>query len=299
MRRRRRRDCERTCSPSCASAANSTTRSPAAAACSSGTSSRSATLRDYVDCGDRIASLVSLTLTPLADRSDLPASTSRPAASGSAAERFSSSPSLWAELPDDIDENVALAVLDVAGAPAQVARSVSPGQTVVGNRRGRQKRHALLRASQSARRQSGPRDRNRTVASNAYRRRLLRRTRLRRRIHRRRRARRTRDERSASPRSRPISPMSSINCVNVPGTELASILCTKDDGTVYFFSMSTSFTAAALGAEGVGQRRHDDRRQWLCQRSRADCAADAARPPADHTPTSTRTLRQPAKEQEL
>jgi len=44
-----------------------------------------------------------------------------------------------------------------------------------------------------------------------------------------------------------------VNCVNVPGTELGSILCTKDEGTVYFFSMSTSFTAAALGAEGVGK----------------------------------------------
>jgi L-erythro-3,5-diaminohexanoate dehydrogenase len=44
-----------------------------------------------------------------------------------------------------------------------------------------------------------------------------------------------------------------INCVNVPGTELGSILCTKQNGTVYFFSMSTSFTAAALGAEGVGK----------------------------------------------
>jgi L-erythro-3,5-diaminohexanoate dehydrogenase len=44
-----------------------------------------------------------------------------------------------------------------------------------------------------------------------------------------------------------------INCVNVPNTELASILCTKQDGIVYFFSMSTSFTAAALGAEGVGK----------------------------------------------
>ena len=44
-----------------------------------------------------------------------------------------------------------------------------------------------------------------------------------------------------------------INCVNVDGTELASILCAKDTGTVYFFSMNTSFTAAALGAEGVGK----------------------------------------------
>ena len=44
-----------------------------------------------------------------------------------------------------------------------------------------------------------------------------------------------------------------VNCVNVPGTELASILCASDEGTVYFFSMNTSFTAAALGAEGAGK----------------------------------------------
>ncbi|MBD5634972.1 MAG: L-erythro-3,5-diaminohexanoate dehydrogenase, partial [Candidatus Eremiobacteraeota bacterium] len=44
-----------------------------------------------------------------------------------------------------------------------------------------------------------------------------------------------------------------VNCVNVAGTELSSILLTKDEGVVYFFSMSTSFTAAALGAEGVGK----------------------------------------------
>ncbi len=44
-----------------------------------------------------------------------------------------------------------------------------------------------------------------------------------------------------------------VNCVNVAGTELASILCAREGGTVYFFSMSTSFTAAALGAEGAGR----------------------------------------------
>lgn len=43
-----------------------------------------------------------------------------------------------------------------------------------------------------------------------------------------------------------------INNVNIPDTEMTSILCTKDSGMVYFFSMSTSFTKAALGAEGVG-----------------------------------------------
>jgi L-erythro-3,5-diaminohexanoate dehydrogenase len=44
-----------------------------------------------------------------------------------------------------------------------------------------------------------------------------------------------------------------INCVNIENTEMASILACKDGGTVYFFSMATSFTKAALGAEGVGK----------------------------------------------
>jgi len=44
-----------------------------------------------------------------------------------------------------------------------------------------------------------------------------------------------------------------VNCVNVPGTELPAILATKDGGAVCFFSMAVRFTAAALGAEGVGK----------------------------------------------
>jgi len=44
-----------------------------------------------------------------------------------------------------------------------------------------------------------------------------------------------------------------INTVNVENTEMSSILSTKDLGIVYFFSMATSFTKAALGAEGVGK----------------------------------------------
>jgi len=34
---------------------------------------------------------------------------------------------------------------------------------------------------------------------------------------------------------------------------MSAILPVKDDGTVYFFSMATSFTKAALGAEGCGK----------------------------------------------
>jgi L-erythro-3,5-diaminohexanoate dehydrogenase len=44
-----------------------------------------------------------------------------------------------------------------------------------------------------------------------------------------------------------------VNCASVAGTEMASILAVRDGGAVIFFSMATSFTAAALGAEGVGK----------------------------------------------
>ena len=63
----------------------------------------------------------------------------------------------------------------------------------------------------------------------------------------------------------------SLNCVDIAGTEMASILSTKDGGTVYFFSMATSFTAAALGAEGVGIDRCTNANwKWLHKRSCRD-----------------------------
>jgi L-erythro-3,5-diaminohexanoate dehydrogenase len=43
-----------------------------------------------------------------------------------------------------------------------------------------------------------------------------------------------------------------INVANIPETEMACVLAARDKGLVYFFSMATSFTRAALGAEGVG-----------------------------------------------
>ncbi len=42
-----------------------------------------------------------------------------------------------------------------------------------------------------------------------------------------------------------------VVCVDVPGCEGGAVLATAPGGTVVFFSMATSFTAAALGAEGV------------------------------------------------
>lgn len=44
-----------------------------------------------------------------------------------------------------------------------------------------------------------------------------------------------------------------INCVNASDTELSSILPVRDEGTVCFFSMATSFAKAVLGAKVVGK----------------------------------------------
>ena len=89
-------------------------------------------LRERIDlqAGDRIASLVSLTLTPLYIESvcRVDVETGRVWIRGKAI-LFESG--LWAKLPGDIDDDVALAVLDVAGAPAQVRRMTKPGMTVV------------------------------------------------------------------------------------------------------------------------------------------------------------------------
>ncbi|MDQ2992989.1 MAG: L-erythro-3,5-diaminohexanoate dehydrogenase [Candidatus Eremiobacteraeota bacterium] len=200
--------------------------------------------------GDRIASLVSLTLTPLhlesIERVDV--ATGRIWVKAKAI-LFESG--LWAKLPADIDENVALAVLDVAGAPAQVKRMVGPGQTVVVI--GADGKSGLLSCAQ-AKARVGPSGRVIGVAPNlatpsAH---LLLDAGL---VD----ALICADARDVLGTSAAVAAQAPeladvvINCVNVPGTELASILCAKDDGIVYFFSMSTSFTAAALGAEGVGK----------------------------------------------
>lgn len=203
-----------------------------------------------VRAGDRIASLVSLTLTPLRieaiDRIDL--ATGRLWIRGTAVLFASGS---YARLPGDLPHDVALAVFDVAGAPAQVRRLVRPGQTVAVL--GADGKSGLLACAQ-ARAVVGRDGRvvgigpDRTTAGArllvecGYVDAFVEAD-----------ARETLALLAAVTEALPYLADVTINCVNVPGTELASILLTKDDGTVYFFSMSTSFTAAALGAEGVGK----------------------------------------------
>lgn len=200
--------------------------------------------------GDRIASLVSLSLTPLVldEIVRVDVATGRVWARGQAI-LFESA--LWAKLPADIDESVALAVLDVAGAPAQVRRLCAPGQTVVVI--GADGKSGMLSCAQAkARVGTSGRVIGIVPDGSTLSARLLARTALVDTLI-------VADARAAlDVRDKVIAVAPeladvTINCVNVPGTELASILSTKDDGVVYFFSMSTSFTAAALGAEGVGR----------------------------------------------
>jgi L-erythro-3,5-diaminohexanoate dehydrogenase len=80
--------------------------------------------------GMKIATLVSLTLTPLRIEKikKIHMDTGQVEIKGQAV-LFASGP--FALLPDDIPEKVALAVLDVCGAPAQTARLVRPQDRVV------------------------------------------------------------------------------------------------------------------------------------------------------------------------
>ena len=197
--------------------------------------------------GDRIATLVSLTLTPLRidellavhpeiDRVDVRGS----------AILFATG--LWARLPGDLPDALALAALDVCGAPALVARHARPGARVLVIGR-RQVGRAGLRAGQGDAGRVGRGGGGRPLREGA------------------RRPRRPSawcDRTLSLDATRGVDALQRVesagglfdlvvNCANVPGTELSTLLLVRDGGTVIFFSMATSFTAAALGAEGVGK----------------------------------------------
>jgi len=199
--------------------------------------------------GDRIATLVSLSLTPLVInqikevRSDI----DQVDIDGQAI-LFESG--IYAKLPDDMTETLALAVLDVAGAPAQTARLVKPGDTVfiigAGGKSG-------LLCLHEAKKRAGLTGRVIGMGhSDASCQRIID-TGL-------------ADVMIQGNAADPVEVMNkvadvtdgemadiTINCVNIPKTEMSSIMATRDGGLIYFFSMATSFTVAALGAEGVGK----------------------------------------------
>jgi L-erythro-3,5-diaminohexanoate dehydrogenase len=208
--------------------------------------------------GDRVATLVSLSLTPLAITDGLAGwdGTSEQVPCRGHAILFGRS--IAAVLPDDLPVPLSLAVMDVCGAPALTHRVVSqasqtsvdgPVVAVLGaagksgslsaaaaRRAGAglvigvvpdEREAAALRAAPAGNGSAGLADQvvvadatNPIVVSQAI-------------------------QQAGGPAD------VTVVCVDVPGCEGGAILSTAQRGTVIFFSMATSFTAAALGAEGV------------------------------------------------
>lgn len=199
--------------------------------------------------GDRIATLVSLSLTPLTinEIERLNLETDQVDIKGKA---ILFETGLYAKLPEDIPEKLALAVLDVAGAPAQTAKIVKPGMTVAiiggGGKSG------ILCAYQAMKSVG---ENGRVIVIEYSEKNAIRITKL-----------GYAHDVIIADATKPIEIYEKIskltkgklcdvviNNVNVEATEMSSILIAKEDGIVYFFSMATSFTKAALGAEGVGK----------------------------------------------
>jgi L-erythro-3,5-diaminohexanoate dehydrogenase len=198
--------------------------------------------------GDRVATLASLSLTPLrVDRVLAVRPVSAQLDIEGWAAVFLSAP--LGKMVTDMADRLALAILDVAGAAPQVARLAEPGQSVLvlggGGKSG-------LLCSAEARRRVGP---GGTVIAlethppfvedlralgfcdhviEADARDVV--------------AVRNEVRRLTNDRGVDLA----LSCVNVAGCEMSAIASTRDRGRVYFFAMSTSFTAAALGAEGIG-----------------------------------------------
>lgn len=194
--------------------------------------------------GDRIATLVSLTLTPLRIDDGLVdwSGASEQVPCRGTAVLFGRS--IAAVLPDDLPDSLALSVLDVCGAPALTDRVVreagaSPSVLVLG---GGGKSGSL---SLAAARRAGA---GRLVAlvptaaeADAVR------------------AAGLADEVVLADARDPVAVAAAVGakvdvtivCVDVPGCEHGAVLATADGGTIVFFSMATSFAAAALGAEGL------------------------------------------------
>ncbi len=204
--------------------------------------------RAKLKVGDRIATLVSLSLTPLrlAEIVKIHPEIDRVDIRGQAI-LFASG--IYAKLPTDMPETLALAALDVCGAPALVARHVRPGMRVLILGAGKSGALCCAQAKRSLEGRgsviamdSGPASVARLKSEGLC------------------------DEGIAADATKAVDTLAAlqaktggelcdlvINVASVPETEMAALLCAKDGGTVVFFSMATSFTAAALGAEGLGK----------------------------------------------
>jgi len=191
--------------------------------------------------GSRIATLASLTLTPLrlVELGSVDAESNTIQARGTAF-LFERSP--WTELPADIPEAVALAAFDVAGAPARVKARTQPGMRVLIVGAGNSGTLAAIAAAEAGA--------NEVIVTDISERRLSRLSALGLETLRTAVADAT-DAIEFASRMGPSADLT-VSCVDRPGVELGCILATRADGHIVFFSMTTDFTRAALGAEGVG-----------------------------------------------
>jgi L-erythro-3,5-diaminohexanoate dehydrogenase len=200
--------------------------------------------------GDRVATLVSLSLTPLAVTDGLERWDGLSEQVPAAGHAILFGRSIAARLPDDLDPHLSLMVMDVCGAPALVsrvvgeyaARGVAPTVLVLG---GAGKSGSL---SLAAARDAGA-GRVLAVVPNERELDVLVPTGL-------------ADEVVMADARSPLGLSGAVEaaggpadvtvvCVDVPGCEQPAILSTAQGGTIIFFSMATNFAAAALGAEGL------------------------------------------------
>lgn len=196
--------------------------------------------------GSRIATLVSLTLTPLVleEILHLDPRSEKVRVRGKAI-LFGSG--IYAEVPSDMPDEAALGILDVCGAPAWVARLTQPGMrvTVIGAGG----KSGVLACAQAARLVGDdgavlglcwPPDTLQAAKDAGA-------------------------EAVAVDCTDAMAVMAAVHeslggpadlvvvCANVPGCEGGAIAACDDFGRVLFFSMATSFSSAALTAEGLGK----------------------------------------------
>lgn len=193
--------------------------------------------------GERVATLVSLTLTPLVLTDGLASwdgSTEQVPAAGHA---ILFGRSIAAVLPDDLPVPMSLAVLDVCGAPAltqRVVRGYQAPRVLVIGAAGKSGVLALAAARRAGAHTTVGLVPDETEAER------LRRSGLADAVV-------VADARDPVAVSRMVRHPADVTvvCVDVPGCEGGAILATAPGGTIVFFSMATSFAAAALGAEGL------------------------------------------------
>lgn len=201
-------------------------------------------LAQKIKKGDEVVSLVSLTLTPLKIEkiTAVEKKTGQVIIEGSAI-LFESG--FLAKIPPGMNRNVAMAALDVCGAPAQVKKRISQGMNVLIVGLGKAGRASAVQVERSGgklfgidpgeeavdwSRQNlqgtfGVCDATDGLSTFAW------------------------AEKMTNGKLMDIV----INTASGEGTEMGSILACKDGGEVLFFGMNTSFQKAILGAEGIGK----------------------------------------------